>query len=512
MASALPKTYKAAVFNKANEKLAIEDIELKQPEQGHVLIKILANGVCHSDALVQSGGMGNPFPMIPGHEMIGSVAAVGPGEKKWKVGDRVGGPWHGGHDGNAIAWHTARGAANLQAKMCDNGTVNGVYRNGGYAEYCDLRSEAVVAVPSDVDPAAFCPLLCAGVTVFNSMRQQHISPGEMVAVQGLGGLGHLAVQYASKMGYRTVALSSSGAKEKFARDLGATDYIDGSKEDHSEGLQRLGGASLIVATAPDPSILGKLVTGLGVLGKLLILAPCGEVSVNTIPMIGKGLSVTCWPSGHATDSEEAISFARLHGVKCMIEKFPLEKANEAYEHMLNGKARFRAVITMDAPLDSQYSVVQRSSTMASHDLVIVPAHTPKPLPSYLRSELTSTLLSNSAIPVIQRTLHQASQEAHWEGSIRERAKQIITQGQAIGWQEVVEMLVKESCERPDNRPHVPGGLRRLRQDQSSSAGSTRSPNEAISVTFPEQAIRAGKKAIKEALDPLIELESTAASR
>lgn len=140
------------------------------------------------------------------------------------------------------------------------------------AEYCDLRSEAVVAVPSDVDPAAFCPLLCAGVTVFNSMRQQHISPGEMVAVQGLGGLGHLAVQYASKMGYRTVALSSSGAKEKFARDLGATDYIDGSKEDHSEGLQRLGGASLIVATAPDPSILGKLVTGLGVLGKLLILA------------------------------------------------------------------------------------------------------------------------------------------------------------------------------------------------------------------------------------------------
>lgn len=242
--------------------------------------------------------------MIPGHEMIGSVAAIGPGEKKWKVGDRVGGPWHGGHDGNAIAWHTARGAANFHAKVrakpaivaCSRcattepstvsigmvdvrGPVSFPTRKpAGYAdvsvdaEYCDLRSEAVVAVPSDVDPAAFCPLLCAGVTVFNSMRQQHISPGETVAVQGLGGLGHLAIQYASKMGYRTVALSSSGVKEEFARDLGATDYIDGSKEDHSEGLQRLGGASLIVATAPDPSILGKLVTGLGVLGKLLILA------------------------------------------------------------------------------------------------------------------------------------------------------------------------------------------------------------------------------------------------
>ncbi|KAL9012013.1 MAG: hypothetical protein Q9173_003184 [Seirophora scorigena] len=469
MASALPRTYKAAVFNKANEKLAIEDVELKQPEQGHVLIKVLANGVCHSDALVQSGGMGNPFPMIPGHEMIGTVAAIGPGEKKWKF------------------------------KMCDNETVNGVYRNGGYAEYCDLRSEAVVAVPSDLDPAAFCPFLCAGVTVFNSMRQQHISPGETVAVQGLGGLGHLAIQFASKMGYRTVALSSSGAKEKFARDLGATDYIDGSKEDHSEGLQRLGGASLIVATAPDPSILGKLVTGLGVLGKLLILAPCGEVSVDTIPMIAKGLSVTCWHSGHATDSEEAISFARLHGVKCMVERFPLEKANEAYEHMLNGKARFRAVITMES------SIVERPGVMASHDFVIVPAHTPKPLPSDLRSELTSALLSNSAIPVIQSTLHQASQEAHWEGSIRERAKQIITQGQAAGWQEVVEMLVKESCKRPDNQSHVPGGLRSLRRDHSGSAGPTRSPNEATSVTFPEQAIRAGKKAIREALDPLIEM-------
>ncbi|KAL8857571.1 MAG: hypothetical protein Q9178_005899 [Gyalolechia marmorata] len=341
MAPALPKTYKAAIFKKANDKLTMEDVELKQPEQGQVLIKVLATGVCHSDAMVQSGALGNSFPVVPGHEMIGTVVAVATGEKKWKVGDRVGGPWHGGHDGICKACN--RGLF----QMCENATVNGVYRDGGYAEYCILRSEATVSVPTDVDPAAFCPLLCAGVTVFNSMRQQHIPPGETVAVQGLGGLGHLAIQYASKMGYRVVALSSSSAKEHFAKDLGASDYIDGSKEDQAEALQKLGGASMIVSTAPSPETIGKLVGGLGILGKLLILAPCGDVTVNTIPMLGKGLSVTSWPSGHAMDSEEAISFARLHDVNCMVEKFPLERANEAYEHMLNGKARFRAVITME---------------------------------------------------------------------------------------------------------------------------------------------------------------------
>ncbi|KAL9606099.1 MAG: hypothetical protein Q9179_000725 [Wetmoreana sp. 5 TL-2023] len=324
MALTLPKTYKAAVFKKANDKLTIEDVKLKQPEQGQVLIKVLATGVCHSDAMVQSGAMGSPYPIIPGHEMIGEVVAVGSGEKKWKVGDRVGGAWHGGHDGNA--------STRCKRRMCDNATVNGVYRDGGYAEYCILRSEATVSVPADVDPAAFCPLLCAGVTVFNSMRQQHVPSGELVAVQGLGGLGHLAVQYASKMGYRTVALSSSGAKEQFARDLGAHEYIDGSKVDHAEALQKLGGASLILSTAPEPSTIGKLVNGLGILGKLVILA--------------RMASLPRWPSGHAMDCEEAIDFARLHNVNCMIEKFPLEKANEAYEHMLKGKARFRAVITM----------------------------------------------------------------------------------------------------------------------------------------------------------------------
>lgn len=234
--------------------------------------------------------------------MIGTVAAVGPGEKKWKIGDRVGGPWHGGHDGTEEdvrrprTWLTlVRYLQSMQPRLVSN--VRQCHRQRRLprrrmlveqrstrlstivfadtpadAEYCTLRSEATVSVPADVDPAAFCPLLCAGVTVFNSIRHQNTPPGETVAVQGLGGLGHLAIQYASKMGYRTVALSSGGSKEKFARDLGANEYIDGSKEDHSEALQKLGGASLIVATAPDPAILGKLVNGLGILGKLLILA------------------------------------------------------------------------------------------------------------------------------------------------------------------------------------------------------------------------------------------------
>ena len=234
------------------------------------------------------------------------------------------------------------------------------------AEYCLLRSEAAVRVPADVDPAAYAPLLCAGVTVFNGIRQMKITPGEIVAIQGLGGLGHLAVQYAAKMGYRVVALSSSASKEKFAKDLGAHEYIDGSKQDHGEALQKMGGAALVVTTAPNPEVMKSLINGLGPLGKLLILAGeflyvfstllflgtdppfevAGEATFNTIPMITKGLSVHAWPSGHALDCEEAIDFARIHNINCMIENFPLEKASEAYDHMMSGKVRFRSVITM----------------------------------------------------------------------------------------------------------------------------------------------------------------------
>ena len=214
------------------------------------------------------------------------------------------------------------------------------------AEYCILQSEAAVHIPKDVDAASYAPLLCAGVTVFNSMRQMHVMSGETVAIQGLGGLGHLALQYANKMGYKVVALSSGPSKEKFAKDLGAHVYVDSSKESHAEALAKLGGAAMIVSTAPNPEAMGGLVNGLAPGGKLILTA-AGGIQINSADMIQRGASIHGWPSGQALDCEEAIDFAELHNVKCMIEKFPLAKANEAFNHMMGGHPRFRAVLVME---------------------------------------------------------------------------------------------------------------------------------------------------------------------
>lgn len=215
------------------------------------------------------------------------------------------------------------------------------------AEYCTLRSEAAVRVPKDADPAEYAPLLCAGVTVFNGIRNMKIVPGDIVAIQGLGGLGHLAIQYSRKMGYRTVALSSSSDKKDFALELGANDFVDTSKEDAATALQKLGGAALVVVTAPNPNIMGPLVNGCGPLGKVLVLAPVGDIPVNTVPLIVKGISVHGWPAGHALDCEEAINVAENQNVKCLIEKFPFDKVGEAVERMTSGNVRFRSVIVMD---------------------------------------------------------------------------------------------------------------------------------------------------------------------
>jgi len=215
------------------------------------------------------------------------------------------------------------------------------------AEYCTLRTEATVSIPKDVSAAEYAPLLCAGVTTFNGIRRLGLAAGDVVAIQGLGGLGHLAVQYARKMGFRTVALSSSGSKREFATQLGANEYVDGSKEDTAQALQKMGGAAAIVVTAPNPQIVGPLIQGLAPNGKLLILAPVGDVPVNTTPLILRGLSVMGWPSGHALDSEEAIAFAENQGVKCMVETFPLEKVQDAIDRMVSGKARFKCVLTME---------------------------------------------------------------------------------------------------------------------------------------------------------------------
>ncbi|KAI9749031.1 MAG: Saccharopine dehydrogenase [Chaenotheca gracillima] len=337
----LPKTFKAAVFESQGAPLTIKEITLQPPKEGEVLVKVIASGVCGSDAHVQAGAFGNAFPITPGHEIVGQVAAVGPGEKQWKVGERVGGPWHGGHDG------TCKQCRRGQYQMCSNASINGVTRDGGFAEYVILSTEAVVSVPEDIDPAQAAPLLCAGVTVFNAIRKMDILHGGIVAVQGLGGLGHLAIQYANKMGYRVVAISSSAAKEDFAKKLGAHDYINTAKEDAAEKLQALGGAALVVCTASNPDAMGGFLGGLEAGGKLLILAPAGETKVNTIAMITKGLSVHGWPSGHSLDCEEAIEFAQVHDVNCMIEKFPLKDAQKAFERMTSGNVRFRSVLVVE---------------------------------------------------------------------------------------------------------------------------------------------------------------------
>ena len=356
----LPKTFKAAVLTGANQPLEIRYVPMLSPGANEILIKVLACGVCHSDHNVASGRMG-PLRVYPtrtnvlthlltiypsrvsrlGHEFVGTVVSLGAGVEKWRVGDRVGGAWHGGHDG------TCKPCGRGDFQMCQQRAINGVSRDGGYGEYATLRSEAAVRISKDMDPASVAPLLCAGVTVFNGMRRMGIMAGDVVAVQGLGGLGHLAIQYARKMGFRTVALSRGQSKRDFAIQLGAHEYIDTEETPAAESLQKLGGAALIIVTAPNPEVISGLLGGLAPRGTLLVHTAIGPVPINTVPLVVNALSVRGWPSGHALDSEEAIQFARQNDVECMVEKFPLEDAEAAMQHMLRGKARFRAVLTMD---------------------------------------------------------------------------------------------------------------------------------------------------------------------
>ncbi|KAK1754000.1 chaperonin 10-like protein [Echria macrotheca] len=337
----LPATFKRAAFHAKGEPLVIEEVPMLTPGKGEVLVKVEACGVCYSDVYTKLNIMGGGFPLVPGHEVIGRVVAVSPDVNNWTVGARVGGAWHGGHDGTCLACQ----AGHFQ--MCDLGIVNGVNRNGGYAEYCTLRAEAAVPIPEGIDGAKFAPILCAGITMFNSLRRQRLVAGSTVAVQGLGGLGHLGIQYANKMGYRVVAISRGTDKEAFARSLGAHEYIDTNKGDAGEQLRALGYASVIMTTSPDAKAIPGLLNGLGPEGKLLVLSVPGDITINSGNLLHFGRSIQSWPSGHARDSADAIRFAQLEGIDCMIEKFPLDKANEAFDAMMKGTVRFRAVITME---------------------------------------------------------------------------------------------------------------------------------------------------------------------
>ena len=337
----LPKTYKAVVLSEVNSPFALSDVELRHPGPDEVLVKVRACGVCFSDVAFSQGEFGPHFPRTPGHEIVGDIVEVGDRVSRLSVGDRVGGPWHGGHDGQC------RQCQRGQFQMCDHKEINGVSRDGGFAEYALLRAEAVVRVPREMDPAQVAPLLCAGVTTFNGMRKMHVEPGNLVAVQGLGGLGHLAVQYARNMGYEVAVLSSGDDKAAFATELGAHHYINTKTTDAAEALNKLGGAAIIVQTAPNPKVVGGLVPGLAAGGKLLCLAPTGPVEIDTVSLVLKGSSVHGWPSGHALDSEEAIRFAMNHGVKCFIEKYPFADVQKAVDSLVAGKPRFRNVLVMD---------------------------------------------------------------------------------------------------------------------------------------------------------------------
>ncbi|KIM96866.1 hypothetical protein OIDMADRAFT_131185 [Oidiodendron maius Zn] len=337
----LPPSYKAAVVETPGAAITIKDVPLRHPGRGEVLIKVLACGICHSDAFVQEGNMGNAFPNTPGHEIVGDIAAVGDGEKKFAVGDRVGAGWHGGHDGICRECHRA------EFHLCANREINGLTRNGGYAQYCILRSEAVARVPADLDPANVAPILCAGITTFNGIRKMNISAGDVVAIQGIGGLGHLGIQYARKMGFKTVAISNSSHKESLAKQLGAHHYINSSSQDVAAELQKIGGASLIMLTGPSAQSAGILMKGLAPKGKMLLLAIAGDVSIDTADLVLGSTSVGGWYSGSAIDMEEALEFARINYVEASIQKYPFHDAQKALDDMLAGKSQFRNVIVME---------------------------------------------------------------------------------------------------------------------------------------------------------------------
>lgn len=328
-------------MRKANGPFDLQDVDLQHPSKGEILVRVLACGLCYTDIHAISGHLGDIFPRVPGHEIIGEVVELGSGVTNFQLGERIGGAFHAGHDSNC--GQCQRG--NFQ--QCDHQEINGVSRDGGLAEYVLLRAEAAVHVPQGIEPAEAAPLLCAGLTVFNGIRKQHIEQGALVAVQGLGGLGHLAVQYARKMGYEVAVLSSGDDKAAFARELGAHHYINTKSSDVSSELFKLGGADLIVQTAPSPEAFENLLGGLGSGGTLLALAPVGKAKVNTDNLILKGQKLHGWLTGGPLDAEEAIKFAIQQNVRCMVEKYKLKDVQNAVDNLLAGKLRFRNVLVME---------------------------------------------------------------------------------------------------------------------------------------------------------------------
>ena len=333
---------KAVQISKPGGNFEVVERPIPEPGRGQVRIKVEACGICHSDALVKEGlWPGIQYPRVPGHEIAGGVDAVGPDVTLWKPGQRVGVGWHGGH---CFQCDPCRRGDFINCKF---EKITAIHFDGGYAEYMVAPAEAVALMPDDLPADEAAPLMCAGITVFNALRNSAARAGDLVAVQGIGGLGHLGIQYARQMGFRTVAIGRGSDKQVLAKKLGAHEYIDNSAGDPAEALQKLGGANVVLATAPDSKSMSVLVNGLGPNGTLIVVG-AGMESLNVTPLqlIGGSKSIRGWASGTARDSQDTLEFSVISGVRPMIERYPLEKAAEAYQQMISGKARFRVVLTM----------------------------------------------------------------------------------------------------------------------------------------------------------------------
>jgi D-arabinose 1-dehydrogenase-like Zn-dependent alcohol dehydrogenase len=333
---------KVAQIPKAGADFQIVEREIPNPRAGEVRIKVQACGICHSDALTKEGlWPGIQYPRVPGHEIAGVIDEAGPGVFEWKKGQRVGVGWHGGQDNTCPACR--RG----DFRNCRNLKIPGISYDGGYQQYMIAPVEALAAIPETLNAAEAAPLLCAGITTYNSLRHSGAMPGDLVAVQGIGGLGHLGIQFASKFGYKVAAIGRGPENAALAKKLGASVYIDSKASNAAAELQKLGGAQVILATAPSSKAMSELIDGLGPNGKLMVIGAAFEpIEVTPLQLIGGSKAIQGWAAGTPADSEDTLRFAELSGVRPMIETYPLEKAAEAYARMMSGKAEFRVVLTM----------------------------------------------------------------------------------------------------------------------------------------------------------------------
>ncbi|MES1943863.1 alcohol dehydrogenase [Salinisphaera sp. PC39] len=335
-------TMRAVQVPEAGGDFELVERPIPTPGPGQVRIKVAACGICHSDAFVKDGAFPMAYPRVPGHEVVGTVDALGDGVTGWRSGQRVGVGWHGGH-----CWQcdSCRGGDFV---TCRNLQICGIAYDGGYAEYMVAPVEALAAVPDALSDAAAAPLLCAGVTTYNALRHSGATAGDVVAVQGVGGLGHLGIQYASRMGFHTVALSRGADKAELAAQLGAHRHIDVEAEDPVKALRQLGGARAILATAPSGKAMSALIGGLGPSGRLIVVGVGADpIEVSPAQIIGPRRSIAGHPSGTPHDSEDTMGFSALAGIEAAIETYPLAEAAAAYDRMIRNEARFRVVLTMD---------------------------------------------------------------------------------------------------------------------------------------------------------------------